>query len=490
MALKIKAGILAAVILSLGVCGNVFAVEFDGTGLDADGTFHVDMAPPKNMTEQYVLNEMINDLTGGGWGITAMGEWNCNEAFTECKLVYHGDEWTEKYYGITYVYNKEAEALIGDLMDSLEFPDEGFFISDLDYLKFLVQSSIAETEPALPAFSSELKTFLGNRNLELMIDVRLGGYDPLMDFQGGMAKVFYNGTLYGVYDKTVMVYAPHVFYVEDDAEDVVAALEARIAEAFGSDILENISFEKRNETIGELYATDCAAQPNGMCEAPEEYFDSYEYFEENEYLDDEAYDVCILREFDGEMMGVCYTADIVADSSKITKASGINSTDLVTNVNISTAATDLPGDALAYAEALGSDDKEMAENFGEKFYAYDLGLRSASLNEDVSYSEDGFTVSVPVPEILSGVKSISAYWKDSETDEFVEYEGQIKNGKVEFETSHFSTYVFAASSNSVPGAPNTGVNESGLGSVMTSLPIFGVVVVLTGAAAFVVTRKR
>ena len=81
MALKSKIGLMAASIalLSVGLGANVFAIEFDGSGLSEDGTFHVNMAPPENEVEQYVLNEEITSLTRGGWGITAMGEWNCKD---------------------------------------------------------------------------------------------------------------------------------------------------------------------------------------------------------------------------------------------------------------------------------------------------------------------------------------------------------------------------------------------------------------------------
>ena len=92
MALKSKIGLMAAsmALLSVGLGANVFAVEFDGSGLSEDGAFHVNMAPPENEVEQHVLNEEIASLTRGGWGITSMGEWNCKDNFTKCKLVRSG----------------------------------------------------------------------------------------------------------------------------------------------------------------------------------------------------------------------------------------------------------------------------------------------------------------------------------------------------------------------------------------------------------------
>lgn len=497
MALKSKIGLMAAsmALLSVGLGANVFAVEFDGSGLSEDGAFHVNMAPPENEVEQYVLNEEIASLTRGGWGITSMGEWNCKDNFTKCKLVHYGTEWTDEYYEIKYIYDAKADELIDKLMDDLEFPEKGFFVSDLDFLKYLVQVGMAENTPLLPTFSSEMRTFIDNRNLEFSIDVRMGGYDPLLDFQGGMAKVYYNGTLYNTYDGNVMVYAPHIFYVESDAEDYVDALKKRITEAFGDEVASMIEIDDEvTQTVREFYAAECGSDP--YCEKPEEYFDSYEYVKE--YLDNRVYGICPQIEVDGTKMGICYDMIIVADSSKVTDPSYVNSTDVLTDINITTKATDLPGDALTYAEDLGSDDKGMIEDFGDKFYAYEIGLRSASFNGEISESEDGFTVSIPVPEILKGMKAISAYWKNFETGELEEHRGKIVGDMVVFETTHFSTYVLAESTESeesdddvvVPGAPDTGMQANGLTHAVTGLPIFGAIMVVTGAMAFVVTKRK
>ena len=109
-------------------------------------------------------------------------------------------------------------------------------------------------------------------------------------------------------------------------------------------------------------------------------------------------------------------------------------------------------------EALGTDE----------FYAYDLGLWSSSLGEEVSYNEDKFIVSIPVPENLKGVSKLSAYWLNYETGETEEHYADIVDGVAVFDTTHFSTYALAASSAErpedepevepdVPKAPDTGV---------------------------------
>ncbi len=97
----IKAFLISLVAVSLSLCSNASEINFDGTGLSGDGKFHLSIVPPTTMEEKYKINEMISDLTQD-WGITSGGEWNCNESFTSCKLVYHGSDWTDDYYDIVY----------------------------------------------------------------------------------------------------------------------------------------------------------------------------------------------------------------------------------------------------------------------------------------------------------------------------------------------------------------------------------------------------
>ena len=67
-------GFLGIIFVPLANAHADSAYVFDGTGLDPDGTFHVDMAPPENIVEQYILNEYIWELTQQA-GITSGGEW-------------------------------------------------------------------------------------------------------------------------------------------------------------------------------------------------------------------------------------------------------------------------------------------------------------------------------------------------------------------------------------------------------------------------------
>ena len=448
--------------------GAVFATDFsEVTGLGDDGTFEVFMAPPTNMSEQYALNEMINELTDGNYGITTMGEWKCNDGFTSCKLAYHG-EWADLEYGITYYYSEKAKEMVDALMAEIELSDDGYLVHDMELLQYWAYQG-----ELLPAFSSEVKSVLKNKNVDLRIDVRMGGNEPLMTLQGGEAKVYYEDVLYYVNSSPVTVYAPHIFYVDDEATDLAEALKQRIAGIFGEEALDVVSVETSEEKVSD-YMEDT--------EEDHKYFD--------DYVNEKLHDLCLT---DGKTR-VCMKILILKDSSKLFTPVGVNSTDLLTNVNITADAANLPADAATYTMVIGNEDfKEMEEALGtDEFYSYELGLYSASLGEEVRDNDDKeFVVSIPVPEVLEGIEQLSAYWLNYETGELEEHYADIVNGNAVFDTTHFSTYTLAASSADrpvVPGAPDTGVFSKVTGGAVVA--VTGLMTAFAAAGCVVVAKNR
>lgn len=476
MALKGKVGLMVCgfILTSMGAITNVSAVEFNGEGLGEDGKFHVKMVPPSNMSEQYALNEAIGELTGWDYGITAMGQWECREDFSACKLAYHGSDWTDDYYGIAYEYDMVAKTKIDAILQDFQVPEEGFLVSDAELLKYWAYGG-----SSLAAVSSAVKTALDNINLDFIIDVRGGGVDPLVTHNIGEAKVLYDDTLYAIVNNDftpTKVVAPHIFYVPTESSDLAKALMDRFVAIYGEEARDAVSVEATDEKVSDLI------------DASSEF---YEFFKD--YSDAKVFDMNISN----GQMGDTYKIIIVADSSKIEATSGVNSTDLLTDINIKTTAANLPGDVSTRAENLGANDETIAKDFGDKFNVYEIGLYSASLDGMVTDSDDGFVVAIPVPDVLKGVSSISAYWKNNEAGELEEHRGQIINGNVVFSTTHFSTYVLAESTEIeedddlvVPGVPDTGSKINGIRSVAASLPVFGLVMMVTGLAAFAVTRKK
>lgn len=487
MALNNKIGIITCGLLltSLGIVSSASAIEFDGEGLDADGGFHVRMVPPSNDSEKYTLNELIDELAPG-WGITSGGEWNCNDDYTSCKLVYNGTEWTDEAYTIIYEYDSTVKTVIDSVIKDYKVPEGGFFINDAELMKYWAFGG-----DNLAAVSSKIKEALSNYNINLVVDVRGGGADPLMTHNIGEAKVFYNGTLYAVLNnpsEPTRVMAPHIFFVEDGSKDLMLSLMNRFVAIYGEEARDAVGMQATGQKVRDFV------------DSSDEFYD---YFKD--YLDAFVYEMNISQ----GQLGDSYLIAIVADSDKIETVPGVNSTDVLTNINIKTPAENMPGDTATYAENIGSEDEGMKEDFGDKFYAYEIGLYSASIDSMISDAEVGFTVSIPVPEILKDVSEISAFWKNFETGELEEHPATIVGDNAVFDTTHFSTYILAESRERpvedeeepsgeaepeddtvVPGAPDTGSKIGGISSVVASLPIFGAVFVATSVMVFVLSKRK
>jgi len=121
--------------------------------------------------------------------------------------------------------------------------------------------------------------------------------------------------------------------------------------------------------------------------------------------------------------------------------------DMVTDVTISSTATEIPLDTIVESEKLTSGteyDKVIKKLQDEKYniensVTYDLKLYSSSIKDYITKLEDGsFEVKLPIPEELKGKNLIACY---------VDTDGNIKeyelNDKEVFTTDHFSIYTLA-----------------------------------------------
>lgn len=452
---------------------------FDGTGLWEDGAFHVFMVPPETMDEKYTLNEMITDLTES-WGIVTGSDWGCNEDFTSCRLVHYGTEWTAESYDIVYEYDAAVKERVDELMESFVMPEQGFIVHDTELLKYWVFGG-----GSLGEVSSEVKTALQNKNLEFTYDARGGAMAPLESSNIGMAKVIYNGSLYKIIAGMPgpRVIAPHIFYVPTGTsdEDKGEALIDRFVNIYGEDARGVVSVSPTGEVAGDLV---------------DEWYEAQELFDD--YLDEGVYSLDI--DF-GEGIST-HKIIIVADSDKMSAGSGVDSTDLMTDINIKTDAVNLPGDTMTYAFEMGDDLGEITEETREKlgeFYAYEIGLHSNAVGVEISDSDEGFIVSIPVPESLRGFEWLSAYWINFETGEPEEHYARIAGKYAVFETNHFSTYILAESSEDrpeesddsvVPGAPNTGTYQRMVDSLAVAAPVFGAVVMILGIVVLGIKKNN
>lgn len=496
MALKNKLIILFSLVaIPLFLCTKASAIEFDGKGLSEDGAFHLYITPPTTMDEKYYVNEMISDLTSteqGGWGITSGGEWNCNEDFTSCKLVQGGTGWTDKYYDIIYEYDPEVKARVDEIMKNFEVPENGFYVHDTELLEYLVFGG-----QSLASFSSEVKESLDNMNFKVVFRARGGGYEELVSHNIGTIEVFYNETIYAVVGgmPEPRAAAPHIFYVPSGVsdEDLADALMERLVGIYGEELEDVVSVYETDDTVADLI------DPNS---------EFYSLFEN--YLNKKVYELDI--DFGG--MGDVISIVIISDSDKVIAPSKVNSTDLLTNINISADSALLPDDAMTYAEVYDEVDnqEEIEEILGtDNFSIYEIGLYSFALNEEINdNNDDNFVVSIPIPENLKDLDNISAYWINRETKEAEEHRAKIEGDKAVFETNHFSTYILAESTeedeeegeDTAEGeekeseedstkSSDTGRYTKDGSSARLVLPIIGTsAVVVLGLARFIVKKVR
>ena len=450
------------------MAGNAVAIEFDGTGLGEDGAFHLFMAPPSNEDEKYLVNEKI-DEKASGWGITSGGVWNCNETITSCRLVHGGTDWTDESYNIVYEYNPDALEKINDIFEGFEVPEDGFIEYDMELLSHWIYGG------NLSMFSSEVKNAVDGYNLEIVFDARGGGAHPLVSHNIGMIEVFYDGSMYKAIGgmPEPMVVAPHIFYVSSDADDVVAALKDRMVQIYGEEARDAVEITKTNETVAD-YVTPADQLHYGILE---------------DYLENKVYDFVI--NIDGASP---HKIIIVKDSDKIFTPSGVDSTDLLSGVNIKAGAVNLPGDTIAYGLAFDEKDETISEVLGtDDYMIYELGLWSSAIDDDISDSDAGFRVSIPVPKALEG-KVLSAYWINFVTGEPEEHYADItEDGYAVFDTNHFSTYILAESSEdrpAVPGVPDTGVFAGVVRGGAAVVTMLGVVAGLTVALCLGFAKNR
>lgn len=129
------------------------------------------------------------------------------------------------------------------------------------------------------------------------------------------------------------------------------------------------------------------------------------------------------------------------DSSKMKNSEYISS-DLLTNVSISSKSTKVPLDTLVGAKQLtsGEEYNRVKDTLNYRTgITFDLNLYSKSLKNYISKLDDTtFKVSIPIPADLEGKKLTVYYVATDGTKE--EHEVTVENGFATFITNHFSIY--------------------------------------------------
>ena len=403
---------------------DAFAVIYENTIMTVDENFMVDWETWIN-----------DDLTKVTVGYDKNGNHTVDEGET-------------RVLDVEYVYDADIKAVVDELIAGLG-EESDFELTDIEFINYLMNHS---DDSSMANYSSKLKKAINYKNFS--IDVRMGDGHYFYTAKGGNALFTYDGTVYYIKGMT-SAFAKHIIYVDSDAEDPVAAVKARLKAIFGTDFdadgshtLEEFFEHEENEFKDQYdeseyyqsqYATAGAyatAQMNGL------YYneDAPYHFILGETICD---NVLVLT-----INGDDYTFLIAKDSSKVNNKVELITSDVGTDVTISSNSVAIPFDTLIQVKKLTSGEeydkivKILKTTSGEMF---DLKLFSSSVGEYITELENGkFEVRIPIKEEFKN-KDLKVYYVDAD-DKVKEYKVTISDdGKYAiFETDHFSIYTLAA----------------------------------------------
>lgn len=386
---------------------------------------------------------------------------SCNNDFTVCTFKHMGIDHFAAYNNvkIKYEYDKNIQKVAQALVNTELLNNTEFVATDTELLHYMNYGG------SLADYTTSFKNQLSNKNFKFEMDQRGGAFEPFQTGAIGFYKFLYNDTLYAVKD-FVSITAPHIIYVPTNTTDVKKAIENRLNDIFGDNL--HLSVETSDKTINALLA---------------------EFGEEPINGGEEKYYILTITNENSPNCGQEFWFKAVKDSSKINNKVSFKSSDLITNVSVSTNS-DIPLDTLIKVSKLSSGDdydriiSALNISDGEVF---DINLNSKAQNKTIKKLDNGkFLVSIPIPEKYEG-KTLIIYYVD-ENNNIEEHEVTIKDGYATFETNHFSIYTLAPIANET--TTDKVLNNPATGdSIITYLSILGLSIIsLTGTIIY--TKKK
>ena len=492
---NLKKYLLAAVLLlTIIIPTKVFAENYgeDFKKLLTDGKLVINSIPPKNEDESYYIIEELPfyDKNGNYKFEDFKGFFSIDDVSDDFKKItieyidkddYHMIE--KHTVDIVYNYDKNILKEVEKLVKELPREKEYYLIDDLEILNFWINGE-ADDYDSIDNYSTELKSYFKNKNLSLYVRNGLGFEGEFVQGRMGIASIRYNDTVYYV-DPALSTRAYSIFYVDDDTTDVLKAIQKRINDYVGHDKYKVTKVGKVSEYI-EDYKTDLTNywhqlydeevarclenHPNDIeicSDANSNYyylvsFDDYLAY--NNYTFDDIEELEILEDYENEyyykmkIKGEERLFIVLKDSKKKKNPQYISS-DLLTDVSISSKSTKVPLDSLVEAKQLTSGE-EYNKIKDKLNYAngitFDLSLYSKSLQDYITKLDDTtFKVSIPIPAELNGKSLVVYYVANDGTVE--EHEVTVEDGYATFITNHFSIYSLV-DVNSIN--PDTGDNIS------------------------------
>lgn len=368
----------------------------------------------------------------------------CNKDYSKC-TIYYGNQQEDdpsKEVEMSWNYDKDIKTVVDTLISKLDGKDT-FNLNEIEFINYLVNLS---NDSSMINYSSELKKAIDYKNFS--IDIKLGDDSTFYTEEGGNAVFTYNDTIYYIKAMTV-TQAKHIIYVDNNTIDILSAIKEKLIKAFGKDFdviekgtVTNYLEEKRQEYI-KNYSPN--SPDNGQYNSAEDY--ATKMMKLNYYNEDAPYHFIT----DTKIYEKYYTLTIndkevnflvVKDSSKTNNDVNFITSDIESNITISTTSKSIPLDTLISVAKLTSGPeydkiiKLLNITAGEM---YNLKLFSTSTGNYITkLNNETFEVKLPISEELKGKKMVIYYVDDN--NKITEYEVNIENEYAKFNTNHFSIY--------------------------------------------------
>ena len=376
-----------------------------------------------------------------------------SDDFTFCDLTINGETHT---VDIVYNYDKSVQEKLGGLINKLPKDLSDFKVKDLELVNYWLYTFNKDDINALAGFSGDLKSYMNNYNVNLIVKTGAGNDAPFVTARIGMAAIMHDGIAY--YSNPYLgALAEHIIYVPDSTENtkeaLIAAAQKRINDYLGND---KIAFITYGGTAKDVWIAEGYELTREMWEEFEPnmtieewvmgFMPAYEDFGEEvveiEGIKEDDYAFYLTFKIDGKEKR--YPFFIRKDSSKMVVPT-YSTADTKTDISISSTNFDIPLDTMISASKLTSGKEyekiikllDVKENL-----TYDLKLFSNSLEKYITKLEDGsFEVRIPLTKELKG-KSLVAYYVN-ENGKIIPYDVKPDGDYAVFKTDHFSIYTLA-----------------------------------------------
>lgn len=438
--------------------------------LNENGDLEIESIPPTDEESFYFLvNEYVGEVTSAEVYFDSN---SCNKDYTVCDVVwgYDGNNYQyRKEINIIYNYDVETKKVIQGYVDNLPENIDSYEVKDMELINWWVNSGEIDT---LVNYSGELKQYLNHKNFS--IDARMGDDAPLYTFAEGFGLFKYNDVVYAI-KPHLSVETNHIIYVPettgDTKEELMAAVNKRIENyigkgkatiTYGGNTMYELTINYYDKMISDFQRQleeelskpveeqnqDNLMSLSGTLENfkndKQDYIDNYD---PNEELDENLakgvgnhFFILTIGERKYNFVVVKSDEDMVVPTYK--------TSDIGTDVSISSSSSSIPLDTLIQANKLTSgstyDDLMKLLNVTNS-ETFDLKLYSNTLEDYITKLDNGtFEVRIPLSEKLKD-EDLIVYYVDK-NNEIEEHEVKKEDGYAVFMTNHFSIYTLAETS--------------------------------------------